>query len=117
MKPHERVVREIVAAAASDDAPGLKRMLHPGVVLTVDGGGIVAAPSTALSGASEVAAYLGPLLSDPAASLRIESVNGMPGVVVRRDGAPTGVLCLAVRGGRVREAWLVVNPEKLAGWG
>ncbi len=41
-------------------------------------------------------------------------INGQPGVVVQRDGAPVEALALAVEGGRVHRVWILVNPEKLA---
>ena len=94
----------------------MKRMLHPGVALTVDGGGVVAAPAAAVEGASKVAAYLGELLFDTSAALRVESVNGVPGVVVCREGRVAGVLSLRVRGRLILEAWLVTNPAKLTRW-
>lgn len=91
-------------------------MLHPGVVLTVDGGGVVAAPPRALEGASTVGAYLGEALLDAAVSARVESVNGEPGIIACREGRVTGVLSIRVRGRLILEAWLVLNPEKLTHW-
>ena len=91
-------------------------MLHSGVVLTVDGGGLVAAPAAAVEGASEVGAYLGEALLPAAVSARIESVNGVAGVVVCREGRVTGVLSVRVRGRLIVEAWLVVNHDKLTHW-
>ncbi|MFE5410451.1 hypothetical protein [Microbacterium sp. NPDC056569] len=91
-------------------------MLHPGVVLTVDGGGVVAAPVGAVEGASEVGEYMTAVLLDAAASLRVESVNGVPGIVVCREGRVTGVLSIRVRRRVILEAWLVMNPAKLTQW-
>lgn len=109
-------MRALVAVAEQGDSRGLTRMLHPGVVLTVDGGGVVAAPATALEGASDVSRYLRSALLDGVASLRVESVNGVPGVVVCREGRVAGVLSICVRGRQILEAWLVLNPEKLTHW-
>jgi len=91
-------------------------MLHPGVVLTVDGGGMVAAPIAALEGASEAGRYLCEVLGDKRASLVTGSVNGAPGIVVHRDAKVTGVLGIRVRGRVIVEAWLVLNPGKLERW-
>jgi len=113
---HERVVRALVAVAEQGDSRGLTRMLHPGVVLTVDGGGIVAAPAAALEGAPDVGGHLRGVLLDEVVSLRVESVNGVPGIVVCREGRVTGVLSISVRGCLILEAWLVSNPEKLTHW-
>jgi hypothetical protein len=113
---HAHAVHALVAAAQAGDPRGFERMLHPAVVLTVDGGGIVAAPAAAVDGASAVGGYLTRELIDPAVSLRQESVNGAPGIVVCRAGRVTGVLSIRVERRRVREAWLVVNPRKLTHW-
>ena len=113
---HERVAAALVAAAAARDERGLRRLLHPGARLTVDGGGVVAAPPSALEGASEVGAYLVEVLLSEATAVRVESVNGMPGIVVCSDGRVAGVLGLRVRGRSIVEAWLVLNPEKLMRW-
>lgn len=114
---HERAARALVAAAEAGDRDRLRRLLHSGVELTVDGGGVVPAPTTALHGASEVAPYLSATLLDPAVSLRLASVNGMPGVVVHRGREVAGVLGIRVRGRLIVQAWLVVNPDKLRRWG
>ncbi|MDR7186426.1 hypothetical protein J2X85_003462 [Microbacterium trichothecenolyticum] len=113
---HERAVRALVAVAEQGDSRRLTRMLHPGVVLTVDGGGVVAAPASALEGASDVGGYLRGALLDGAVRLRVESVNGVPGIVVCREGRVAGVLSICVRGRLILEAWLVLNPEKLTHW-
>jgi hypothetical protein len=91
-------------------------MLHPGVRLTIDGGGVVAAPTSPLEGVSDVAGYLAGALFASAARLRVASVNGAPGVVVCVQGRATGVLALRTRGRLILEAWLVVNPDKLTTW-
>ena len=86
------------------------------MVLTVDGGGKVSAPSAALEGATEVGSFLAELLLAPGTTLRVDAVNGMPGVVLCRDRAVTGILGFRVRDRQILEAWLVLNPDKLARW-
>jgi RNA polymerase sigma-70 factor (ECF subfamily) len=113
---HDRVAQAILVAATARDEHGVRRMLHPGVALTVDGGGVVAAPDEALQGASAVGEYLSGVLFEPQSSLSVRSVNGLPGVVVCQAGTVTGVLGIRVRDGAVVEAWLVVNPAKLTRW-
>jgi RNA polymerase sigma-70 factor (ECF subfamily) len=113
---HDRVVHALVAVAAAGDSDGLGRMLHPGVALTVDGGGKVPAPLTVLEGAARVGAYLAEVLRAPGTTLRVDVVNGMPGVVVCRDAGVVGIAGVQVRDRRIVEVWLVLNPEKLARW-
>lgn len=113
---HERAARALIAATNAADAAALGRVLHFDVTLTVDGGGQVPAPRAPLRGRVAVVRQLLRVLSDPQVDTVVESVNGMPGVVVRRGGSVVGVLALRVRGSLVCEAWLVVNPDKLASW-
>ena len=113
---HDRAARALVEAASAGDRRRVERMLHPDVELTVDGGGVVAGPGSALRGASEVGAHLASTLLDPQTTLRVESVNGFPGVTVRRSRRVTGVLAIRVQAGLIVEAWLIVNPEKLSAW-
>lgn len=113
---HERAARALIAATSTTDAATLARMLHADVELTVDGGGHVPAPPTPLQGRAAVVRHLLSVLGDPEVDTVIESVNGMPGVVVRREATVVGVLVLRVRQSLVCEAWLVANPDKLESW-
>ncbi|WP_127819037.1 hypothetical protein [Microbacterium sp. CPCC 204701] len=110
------MARALIAATRRADAADLGRVLHHDVSLTVDGGGVVPTPRAPLRGRGDVVPQLLRVLGDPEVDAVVESVNGMPGVVVRRDGGVVGVLVLRVTGGVVREAWLVANPDKLASW-
>ena len=111
---HERAARALIAATA--DAAALGRVLHPDVCVTVDAGGQVPAPDAPLRGRSDVGRYLLAVLGGDDVDAVVESVNGMPGIVLRRDDVVVGVLVLEVRASRVCEAWLVTNPDKLASW-
>jgi RNA polymerase sigma-70 factor (ECF subfamily) len=113
---HERTARALIAATRNADAAALGRVLHVDASLTVDGGGQVPAPRTPLRGRVAVVRHLMRVLGDPAVDSVIESVNGMPGVVVRCEGTVVGVLVLRVRRSVVCEAWLVANPDKLESW-
>ncbi|MGK3954320.1 hypothetical protein ACLKM7_18520 [Microbacterium sp. I2] len=113
---HERAARALIAGTRNADGAALARVLHLDASLTVDGGGHVPAPRTPLRGRVEVVRYLTRVLGDSEVDTVIESVNGMPGVVVRRGATVVGVLVLRVRRSLVCEAWLVANPDKLESW-
>ncbi|NLP84225.1 siderophore-interacting protein [Microbacterium sp. CFH 90308] len=113
---HERAARALITATRNADAAALARALHLDASLTVDGGGQVPAPRTPVRGRVAVVRHLMRALGDPEVDTVIESVNGMPGIVVRRDGTVVGVLVLRVRRSLVCEAWLVANPDKLESW-
>ena len=40
-------------------------------------------------------------------------MNGLPGIVMRLDGALYGVASIEVRDGRIQGVYIQVNPEKL----
>lgn len=113
---HDRVARALVVAAARRDAGGVRRLIASTAVLTVDSGGRAPAPTPVLSGGDEVTAYLIGAFFDPAVQLVVETVNGLPGIVVRDRGTVAGVLVIAVRFGTVQQGWLVTNPDKLRHW-
>jgi RNA polymerase sigma-70 factor (ECF subfamily) len=43
-------------------------------------------------------------------------VNGRPGLVARLDGRVVAVIATEVRGGRLTDIWMVLNPDKLRAW-
>jgi RNA polymerase sigma-70 factor (ECF subfamily) len=48
-------------------------------------------------------------------SFRLVDVNGAPGVVMDTEAGPAIAVSLVVAGGRIEQALVVLNPEKLAG--
>lgn len=113
---HRRAASALIAAIRKRDAAALGRLLHTDASLTVDGGGQVPAPHAPVRGRVAVVRQLLEVAGGPEVDATVESVNGMPGVVVRRDGTVVGVLALRLSGTIVHEAWLVTNPDKLASW-
>jgi RNA polymerase sigma-70 factor (ECF subfamily) len=116
---HRKVVAAFAAATVNGDIPGLMAVLDPNVVWHADGGGIVRAVSQPVVSAERVARLVGGLVDrwfGPDARMNLEQaeVNGAPGLVaLDESGAAMGVLAFAVENGRITEAFVVVNPEKL----
>ena len=98
--------REVAAAAFMTHA--FAGILAPDIVVITDG--------LEVRGA-ECAAHLAAVFAelDPD-SIDLESVNGEPGLAIRRDGRVVGVAVLGMRVGRVTRVWLVTAPEKLSSW-
>jgi RNA polymerase sigma-70 factor (ECF subfamily) len=124
-----RVTERFLAASAGGDLPALLAVLAPDVTLVADGGGRARAPLRPLRGAESVARFLlavaTPALTDtflrsvgvdPAAErdVRIDRVNGGPGIVIAVGDRPVTVLVLDVVDGAVQRIYLVANPDKLA---
>ncbi len=44
------------------------------------------------------------------------TVNGQPGLVAQQDGVTVTVFAFELAGDRIKNIWVVRNPEKLASW-
>ncbi|MFD9687679.1 RNA polymerase sigma factor SigJ [Kitasatospora sp. NPDC059088] len=115
---HRRAVEAFASASARGDILGLMAVLDPDVVWHADGGGIVRAAARPVRGADKVARLVAGLVAKwftPDAAIGLAAVNGEPGLVwyERGTGSVGGVLAFAVADGRITEAFVVVNPEKL----
>ncbi|MFD0309202.1 RNA polymerase sigma factor SigJ [Streptomyces sp. NPDC127119] len=114
---HRRVVSAFLDACGTGDLDTLVALLDPAVEARSDGGGKVRAALRPVVGADKVARFLlGLLRKDPGLDAVEDDVNGSPGVVVRIAGTTVAVVGVGVRAGRVRDLWLVVNPDKLHAW-
>ena len=105
------VVDAFFNAARRGDMQALLAILDPNVVLRADFGRASTAPRE-VHGADSVARQsLGYRQLAPFAKPAL--VNGAPGYVVLRAGAPFSVLGFAIRGGRIVEVDVVADPERL----
>ncbi len=102
-------------AVETGDLRGLLDVLAPDVVFLGDGGGIVPAVLTPVTGGEDVArllaAGLGNLTAGP---LDTAQVNGYPALILRRGGRADTVLAVRIDDGLVTGIYAVRNPAKLA---
>lgn len=114
---HDRVVEALLRATAAGDRDAVRGLLDPTATLWVDAAGSAAATPGVVEGVDETARALCRVLRPgPDVEVAARSVNGVAGLVVRQDGVVTGVVSVAVRSGRVAEAWVVLSPSKLERW-
>jgi RNA polymerase sigma-70 factor (TIGR02957 family) len=114
------VVRRFLAACAGGDLDALLEVLAPDVVAWSDGGGKVTAARHPIEGAGRVARWLLGVLAKPqVAGMTVEVVriNGEPAVLARSADRVLGSVHLEIDDGRITEARLVLNPDKLRGLG
>jgi RNA polymerase sigma-70 factor (ECF subfamily) len=116
---HTRLLNEFMHASAAGDLDGLVGMLADDAVLRADGGGIVTAARNPIVGADRVARWMLGVIqkAPPGLTSTIETVNGLPGVVMRLDGALYGVASIEILDGRIQGIYIQVNPEKLSAVG
>jgi RNA polymerase sigma-70 factor (ECF subfamily) len=106
-------VEAFLAASREGNLDGLIAVLHPDVVLRADFGPAAAARFREVRGAAAVAGQ-----AETYARLGLEAtpvlVNGGPGVVNRRAGAPFSVLGFTVAEGRIVAIDILADPARLA---
>ena len=111
-----RIAEAFLTATALGDLDTVMSLLAPDVVLLSDGGPDHRAARRPVVGPHRVARLIlnlaGRITDD--ATLTFESINGAPGVVVRRDGRVMFVVAVDIVGGLVHGITSVVNPDKLA---
>ncbi|MFF3443798.1 RNA polymerase sigma factor SigJ [Streptosporangium sp. NPDC002721] len=114
---HRSIVSAFRNACEHGDLDTLIGLLDPQVTVRADGGGKVRAALRPILGPEKTARYfLGLLRNRFARELTEENVNGCPGLVSHADGEVNGIMAFAVRGGRITQIWVIVNPDKLHAW-
>ncbi|NBH05191.1 RNA polymerase subunit sigma-24, partial [Amycolatopsis sp. SID8362] len=102
-------------AVETGDLRQLLEILAPDVVFLGDGGGVVQAVTTPVTGAAAVARLLTAGIGNFATgTLTPAQVNGHPALILRRGGEVDTVLALRVDDGLVTGLYAVRNPAKLS---
>lgn len=113
----EKLLQKFLEASSRGDMEGLLALLSNDVVLYADGGGKATAVPNPIYGPENVARFL---IHAPKKFLpqnlvrRMVQINGPPGIVSYLEGHPFSVFTLDIAAGRVRNIYIVANPEKLA---
>lgn len=116
MAEHQRLLTAFVSAARDGEVQRLEALLSEDVVSRSDGAGIV--PSAArrpVAGRNNVARFLAGW-SDrwwPEVTLEWVPVNGLPGLLMRRDGEPAAVLSIAASAFGIDQIMWQMVPDKL----
>lgn len=116
-RDHHALVAALQDAVDRRHREALERILHFGVTLTVDGGGLVPAPAKPVTGRIPVASALLELLAPGThQTSEIVSANAQPALLFCHAGRAVAIIIARVRRRRAAELWLVLNPEKLRHW-
>ncbi len=113
----DRVAEELVVALAGGQTDRVISLLAPDVVLVSDGGPTTHAARRPVVGSDRVSRLMINLTKRgfrEAVTFRRVELNGLPGLLVLADDRPVLAMATAVEGGKVREVYTVVNPDKLA---
>jgi RNA polymerase sigma-70 factor (ECF subfamily) len=111
----ERVTQEFMQACANGNLQGLMALLTNNAVLMTDGGGKAQAARNPIYGPNNIARFILGILakSPPDVSIRLDEVNGQPGIVTSVAGETIAVLVLDVQDEQIRGVHIVANPDKL----
>ena len=112
VRKHREVVDAFLAASRAGDFEGLLTVLHPDIVLRADAGAGPLGPSVVVRGAEAVVRQA-QRYSEFAKYARLVLVNGLPGLVVIRDGKAMSLLSAQIEDGRIVELDIIADPERL----
>lgn len=114
---YDRSARRFARACAAGDVAALRATLTSDAVAVADGGGQVWAAPHPLRAADGVARLAATLMRPTAdGGLKVESVNGRAGVVLRRGREAVAVVAFALIGRAIAAVWIVANPDNLRAW-
>lgn len=116
LEEQDRLVAAFLGAIEQGDVDALAAHLQEDATLYADGGGKVRSAMRPVHGALNIAKFLiGVTNKFRTSSHRnvLARVNGVLGVVVYDGDTADGVITADVEGGKVREIYIVRNPEKL----
>lgn len=112
------VVNDFKRAWQAKDISALVRLLDPDATATADGGGLAVTFLRPIHGAVQIAqawVELADRISENHVMLE-RTVNGQPGLIAQQDGRTVTVFAFDIVEDRIKNIWVVRNPEKLRSW-
>ena len=112
------VVRAFKAAWEAKDIDALLGLLDPEATAIADSGGLVLSFLDPIEGGEQIARAWVALANLRLSTMTLleRTVNGQPGLVAEQDGVAVTVFAFDVADDRIRNIWVIRNPEKLRGW-
>jgi RNA polymerase sigma-70 factor (ECF subfamily) len=115
----EEVVRRFRHAYVSGNVEELMAVLHTDAELVADGGGKAPAAMTPVLGADRITAFVAELAGRmhwAESDVRLVTINGAPGMLVRHPVSGDSACSFDIADGRIRAIYVVRNPDKLRGF-
>lgn len=111
-------VRKFKKAWEAKDINALIGLLDPDATAIADGGGLAVTFVDPIVGRESIAHAWVEIAKRATSNMRVleRTVNGQPGLVAQQDGVTVTVFAFNVVDGRIKNIWVVRNPEKLRSW-
>jgi RNA polymerase sigma-70 factor (ECF subfamily) len=115
---HGEVVRRFKQAWEAKDINALIGLLDPHATATADGGGRALTFLRPIRGGRQIAHAWVELANRATSNTTVleRRVNGRPGLVIEQHGVVVTVFAFEVAGNRIKQIWVVRNPDKLRPW-
>ena len=111
------IVKDFRQAWEAKDIGALIGLLDPDATASADSGGLASALPGPIEGGQQIARACVDLVERaPGLTILERTVNGQPGLVVQRDGVIAAVLAFDIAADRIKNMWVILNPEKLRPW-
>jgi RNA polymerase sigma-70 factor, ECF subfamily len=110
-----KLTQEFAHAMETGDADALMHLLHEEIVAYSDGGGRVRAAINPIYGKDRVARFLVGIVRKRGDGLKQQfaEINAQPGFLGFENGEAQTALVVDIENNRIRNIYIVVNPEKL----
>ncbi|HET9188056.1 MAG TPA: hypothetical protein VFN80_08890, partial [Acidothermaceae bacterium] len=110
--------RKFKTAWEAKDIHALIGLLDPDATATADGGGLAVTFLRPIHGGAPIAHAWVEIANRATSDMRVleRTVNGQPGLVALQNGVTVTVFAFDIAGDRIKNIWVVRNPEKLRGW-
>ncbi|MEK3722594.1 RNA polymerase sigma-70 factor [Paenibacillus sp. FSL H8-0034] len=113
----KELVNRFISALTNGNIQSLVALLTEDVILIADGGGKVSAAINPIYSKGRVLDLLSALSLNrfPESKARLVEVNDQQGILLTKDGLPTGVICFEwdAESMTIKRIYIIVNPDKL----
>jgi RNA polymerase sigma-70 factor (TIGR02957 family) len=113
----KEMVSRFISALTNGNIQSLVDLLTEDVILVADGGGKVSAAINPIYSKERVLVILNALSSNrfPESKAQLAEVNGQQGILLTKEGIPTGVICFEWGSQTmiIQRIFIIVNPDKL----
>ncbi|MDQ0888033.1 RNA polymerase sigma-70 factor (TIGR02957 family) [Paenibacillus sp. V4I9] len=117
LQEEKELVNRFISAISNGNIQPLVDMLTEDVIFIADGGGKVSAAINPIYSRERVLKILKALSSSkfPESKAQLVEVNDQPGILLTKEGTPTGVICFEwdVQTITIQRIYFIVNPDKL----